>query len=57
MHNVCGEKNYAADLNGVSAERTGVLSDFDTKRGRIQCWNWKVILDFQSAQHERTLAM
>ena len=24
MHNVRSEKNYAADLNGVSAERTGV---------------------------------
>ena len=60
MHNVHNEKNnYTADLNGVSAERTGVLS----ATFRFQAWphmvlESEVILDLKvHPQGERTLVI
>ena len=56
MHNVHNEKNnYTADLNEVSAERTGVLS----ATFRFQAWphmvlESEVILDFEGAFSGRT---
>ena len=41
MHNVRSEENYAADLEALNEPECEALH-FDTKCGRIRCWNRKL---------------